>query len=193
MNEIIFYAVILVIFIITLGVLWYKGKKALVFEILKRVMTIAEIALGSKKGQEKLLVALEHVNYKMSTWGRISGWLASKIFTRENLIKMIESLVPKINQDYKMIRETQDDIIEQKFKEGAELAINKIVEKAIPLDFEGNQEIIHNNQLIQLAEELKIEAKDKGFVVAEAGLNGNTERKGVDYYGKIGAGFKFGR
>lgn len=191
MNEIIFYAVILLIFMVTLGVLWYLGKRALVFEILKRVTTIAEIALGSKKGQEKLLVALEHVNYKMSTWGRISGWLASKIFTRKNLIKMIESLVPKINQDYKMIRETQDDIIEQKFKEGAEVAINKIVEKAIPLDFEGNQEIIHNNQLIQLAEELKIEAKDKGFFVAEAGVQGNTAKKGVDYYGKAGLGIKF--
>lgn len=193
MKEIIFYAVILLIFITVLGFLWYKGKKALVLEILKRVMTIAEIALGSKKGQEKLLVALEHASYKISTWGRFSGWLASKIFTRENLIIMIESLVPKIDQDYKMIRETQNDIIEQKVKEGAEVAINRIVEKAIPLDFQGNQEIIHNNQLIQLAEELKIEAKDKGFFVAEVGVNGNTAKQGVDYYGKAGFGVKFGR
>ena len=78
---------------------------------------------------------------------------------------MIEAFVPKINKDYRMIVETQKDLNETIFKEGAEVAINKIVEKAIPLDFEGNQEIIHNTQLIQLAEELKIEAKDKGFFV----------------------------
>ena len=193
MNEIIFYAVILLTFAISLGVLWYKGKKKLVKEILLRAMTIAEVALGSKKGQEKLAVALEHTVFKISSFGRFSGWLAGLIFTRENLKNMIEALVPKINTDYRMIVETQKDLNEAKFKEGAEVAINKIVEKAIPLDFEGNQEIIHNNQLIQLAEELKIEAKDRGFFVAEAGINGNTAKEGVDYYGKIGAGVKFGR
>ena len=191
MKEIIFYAVILLIFITVLGVLWYKGKKALVKEILLRAMTIAEVALGSKKGQEKLAVALEQTIFKISTFGRFSGWLAGLIFTRENLEKMIEAFVPKINKDYRMIVETQKDLNETIFKEGAEVAINKIVEKAIPLDFEGNQEIIHNTQLIQLAEELKIEAKDKGFFVAEAGANGNTARDGVDYYAKAGFGVKF--
>lgn len=191
MKEIIFYAVILLIFITVLGVLWYKGKKALVKEILLRAMTIAEVALGSKKGQEKLSVALEQTIFKISTFGRVSGWIAGLIFTRQNLEKMIEAFVPKINKDYRMIVETQKDLNETIFKEGAEVAINKIVEKAIPLDFEGNQEIIHNTQLIQLAEELKIEAKDKGFFVAEAGLVGNTEKKGVDYYGKAGLGVKF--
>ena len=190
-KELLIYAVILLIFITVLGVLWYKGKKALVKEILLRAMTIAEVALGSKKGQEKLTVALEQTIFKISTFGKVSGWIAGLIFTRENLKKMIESFVPKINQDYKLVTETQKDLNEAIFKEGAEVAINKIVEKAIPLDFEGNQEIIHNNQLIQLAEELKIEAKDKGFFVAEAGINGNTAREGVDYYGKAGFGVKF--
>lgn len=93
---------------------------------------------------------------------------------------MIEALVPKINTDYRMIVETQKDLNEAKFKEGAEVAINKIVEKAILSILKGNQEIIHNNQLIQLAEELKIEAKDREFFVAEAGINGNTAKEGVD-------------
>jgi hypothetical protein len=190
-KELLVYVVILAIFIIALGVLWYKDKKNLVKEILLRAMTIAEVALGSKKGQEKLAIALEQAVFKISTWGKISGWIAGLIFTRENLKNMIEALVPKINQDYKMVIETQKEIEEKKVKEGVEIAINYLVEKAIPLDFEGNQEIIHNNQLIQLAEELKIEAKDKGFFVAEAGVNGNTERKGVDYYGKAGLGIKF--
>lgn len=190
MKEIIFYAVILLVFIFTLGVLWYKGKKALVKEILLRAMTIAEVALGSKKGQEKLSVALEQTIFKISTFGRVSGWIAGLIFTRQNLEKMIEAFVPKINKDYRMIVETQKDLNETIFKEGAEVAINKIVEKAIPLDFQGNREVIHNNQLIQLAEELKVEAKDKGFFVDEAGLTGNTEKKGVNYYGKAGLGIK---
>ena len=190
-KELLIYAVILLIFITVLGVLWYKGKKALVKEILLRAMTIAEVALGSKKGQEKLAVALEQTIFKISTFGRFSGWLAGLIFTRQNLEKMIEAFVPKINKDYRMIVETQKDLNETIFKEGAEVAINKIVEKAIPLDFQGNQEIIHNNQLIQLAEELKIEAKDKGFFVAEAGVNGNTAREGLAYYGKAGFGVKF--
>ena len=39
----------------------------------------------------------------------------------------------------------------------------------------------------------KDKASFKGFLVAEVGVNGNTAKQGVDYYGKAGFGVKFGR
>lgn len=181
MKEMIGILILLAVFFSILAALWYKGKKALVKEILLRAMTIAEIVLGSKKGQEKLGIVLDQTVYKISTWGRISGWLASIIFTKENLKKMIETFVPKINSQFSTVKEIHNDEIEEKVKAAVNFGITKgtelLINESKNFDVGGVKELTHESQLLGIAEKLNLEAKDKGFVGAYAEFKTDFEKE----------------
>lgn len=176
-NEVIFLAVVLVVIIVILAVLWFTGKKALVYKIMTKIEFLYHSEYGQKKKAEALILLKSYIMTRFEKYALIQKIIL--FFLSDTVVsKTIDQLTPKINEFVKPLAMATKQIT-------TEAVVNKFVEK---LDL---KEPEAKESLLGLAETLKVEAKDKGFFVAEAGAIGNTERKGVDYYGKAGLGFKW--
>ncbi|MBN1469443.1 MAG: hypothetical protein JW924_12025 [Fusobacteriaceae bacterium] len=175
-KEIVFLLVVLAIIIVILGFLWFTGRKALVYKIMEKIEFIYHSEYGQKKTAEGLILLREFIDKKFGRFPIIKNLILFCLPERY-VTKTMVKLAPKINTYVKPL---------------AQLAKEKTAEKVIDKFAENlNLEETTPNNLLGFAENLKVQAKDKGFFVAEAGLTGNTERKGVDYYGKAGLGVKF--
>lgn len=175
-NEVIFLAVVLAVIIIVLAILWFTGRKALVYKIMEKIEFIYHSEYGQKKAAEALVLLREFIDKKFGQYALIKNIILFCL-PESYVIKTMEKLAPKINTYIKPLAHAAAQIT-------AEKTIDKFKENL------NLQETTPNN-LLGFAETLKVQARDKGFFVAEAGINGNTERKGVDYYAKTGLGIKF--
>lgn len=175
-NEVIFLSVILAVIIVILVILWFTGRKALVYKIMMKIEFLYHSEYGQKKRAEGLILLRQFVDKKFGQYALIRDIILFCL-PENYVVKTMEKLAPKINTYVKPLAQATAQIT-------AEKVIDKFTEKL------NLQETTPNN-LLGFAETLKVQAKDKGFFVAEAGVNGNTEKKGVDYYGKAGLGIKF--
>lgn len=175
-KELIILVSVLAVILIILGFLWFTGRKALVYKIMEKIEFIYHSEYGQKKAAEALILLREFIDKKFGQYALIKNIILFCL-PESYVIKTMEKLAPKINTYIKPLAQASKLLT-------TEEVVNKFVEK---IDL---QEPEARDTLIGLAETLKVEAKDKGFFVAEAGLTGNTERKGLDYYGKAGLGIK---
>lgn len=175
-NEVIFLSVILTVITVILSILWFTGRKALVYKIMTKIEFLYHSEYGQRKKVEALNLLKVYIATKFSKYKLIQDIIL--FFLPDSYVnKTIDKLAPKINTFVKPLAQAAAQIT-------AEKTIDKFTENL------NLQETTPNN-LFGFAETLKIQARDKGFFVAEAGINGNTERKGVDYYAKAGLGIKF--
>lgn len=169
MTELQILLVVGLVIVLFLLWAWFTGRKAIVLKAMK----IVEVVLHSSFGQEKLKEAIALVkvliDVKFAKYPIIKSlvlWLLNdKVIT-----KVIEQNIPVVNAETK-------PLVQGLIAQTIEQTVAKIPVKA--------------DSLIGLAENLKVEAKDKGFFVAEAGANGSTEKQGIDWYGKLGFAKKF--
>lgn len=176
-KELIVILSVLAVIAIVLCILWFTGRKALVYKIMTKIEFIYHSEYGQKKKAEALVLLREFIDKKFGQYALIKN-LILFCLPDDYVSKTIDKLAPQINTYIKPLAQATKALT-------TEAVVNKFVEK---LDL---KDTVAKDSLLGLAETLKVEAKDKGFFVAEAGMNGNTERKGVDYYGKAGLGFKF--
>lgn len=175
-KEIIFLSVILAVIIVILAILWFTGRKALVYKIMTKIEFLYHSEYGQRKKTEALNLLKVYIATKFSKYKLIQDVIL--FFLPEAYVnKTIDKLTPKINTFVKPLAQAAAQIT-------AEKVIDKFTENL------NLQETTPNN-LLGFAETLKVQARDRGFFVAEAGVSGNTEKKGVDYYGKAGLGVKF--
>lgn len=175
-KELIILLSVLAVIALVLGILWFTGRKALVYKIMEKIEFIYHSEYGQKKAAEALILLREFIDKKFGQYALIKNIILFCL-PESYVIKTMEKLAPKINTFVKPLAQASAQIT-------AEKVIDKFTENL------NLQETTPNN-LLGFAETLKVQAKDKGFFVAEAGVNGNTEKKGVDYYGKAGLGIKF--
>lgn len=175
-NEVIFLSVILAVIIVILAILWFTGRKALVYKIMTKIEFLYHSEYGQRKKAEALNLLKIYIATKFGKYKLIQDIIL--FFLPDSYVsKTIDKLTPQINTFVKPLATAAAQIT-------AEKTIDKFAENI------NLQETTPDN-LLGFAENLKVEAKDKGFFVAEAGVNGNTERKGADYYAKAGLGIKF--
>lgn len=176
-KESIFLLVVLAVIIVILAILWFTGRKALVYKIMEKIEFIYHSEYGQKKKAEGLTLLREFIDKKFGRYPIIKS-LILFCLPESYVVKTMDKLAPKINTYVKPLAQLAKE-------KTVEIVVDKFSEK---LDL---KEPEARESLLGFAETLKVEAKDKGFFVAEAGLTGNTEKKGVDYYGKAGLGVKF--
>lgn len=175
-NEVIFLTIIVAVIIVILAILWFTGRKALVYKIMTKIEFLCHSEYGQKKRAEGLILLRQFVDKKFGQYALIRDIILFCL-PENYVVKTMEKLAPKINTYVKPLAHASAQIT-------AEKVIDKFAENL------NLQETTPNN-LLGFAENLKVQAKDKGFFVAEAGINGNTEKKGMNYYGKAGLGIKF--
>lgn len=175
-NEVIFLAVIVAVIIVVLAILWFTGRKALVYKIMTKIEFLYHSEYGQRKKAEALNLLKVYIATKFSKYKLIQDIIL--FFLSDSYVnKTIDKLAPNINAFVKPLAQAS-----------AQITAEKVIDK-----FTQNlnlQETTPDN-LLGFAETLKVQAKDRGFFIAEAGVNGNTDKKGVDYYGKAGLGIKF--
>ena len=176
-KELIVVLSLLAVIIVILAFLWFTGRKALVYKIMEKIEFIYHSEYGQKKAAEALVLLREYIDKKFGQYALIKNIILFCL-PESYVVKTMEKLAPKINTFVKPLAQAGKLLT-------TEAVVNKFVEK---LDL---KEPEAKESLLGLAETLKVEAKDKGFFVAEAGVNGNTKTEGVNYYGKAGLGFKF--
>ena len=176
-KELIFLLSLLSVIVITLAVLWFTGRKAFVYKIMEKIEFIYHSEYGQKKASEALILLREFIDKRFGQYALIKNIILFCL-PESYVVKTMEKLAPKINTYVKPLAQASKILT-------TEAVVNKFVEK---LDL---KEPEAKNTLLGFAETLKVEAKDKGFFVAEAGVNGNTAKQGVDYYGKAGLGVKW--
>jgi len=175
-NEVIFLAVIVAVIIVILAILWFTGRKALIYKIMTKIEFLYHSEYGQRKKTEALNLLKIYIATKFSKYKLIQDIIL--FFLPDSYVnKTIDKLAPAINTFVKPLAHAAAQIT-------AEKTIDKFTENL------NLQETTPNN-LLGFAETLKVQARDKGFFVAEAGASGNTEKKGVDYYAKAGLGIKF--
>ena len=150
------------------------------------------------KFQATVKVLVHQVEWLFSSGLLKREWVDKQIDlyvgTKSPITKLILKFIVKyyadkfIEQEVKVVNETTKHVVKEVIQKVAEKQTEKVVDKLLDMDAKAS---VTGDNLLGLAKELKIEAKDKGFFVGEAGLSGNTEREGVDYFAKIGVGRKF--
>lgn len=176
-KELIIILSVLAIIVVILAVLCFTGRKALVYKIMTKIEFLYHSEYGQRKKAEALILLKSYIMTRFEKYALIQKIIL--FFLSDTVVsKTIDQLTPKINEFVKPLAMATKQIT-------TEAVVNKFVEK---LDL---KEPEAKESLLGLAETLKVEAKDKGFFVAEAGVNGNTKTEGVNYYGKAGLGFKF--
>lgn len=175
-KELIVILSVIAVIALTLWILWFTGRRALVYKIMTKIEFIYHSEYGQRKKVEALVLLKEFIDKKFGQYALIKDLIL--FFMPDDYVnKTIDKLTPKINTYVKPLAQATAQIT-------AEKVIDKFAENL-------NLEETNQDNLQGFVKDLKLEAKDKGFFVAEAGVNGNTEKKGVDYYGKAGLGIKF--
>lgn len=175
-KELIVILSVLAVIAFALGILWFTGRRALVYKIMTKIEFIYHSEYGQRKKAEALVLLKEFIDKKFGQYALIKNLIL--FFMPDDYVsKTIDKLAPKINTYVRplalLAKEATTAVVTDKFAEKLDLKDSEAKES-----------------LLSLAETLKVESKDKGFFVAEAGVNGNTKTDGVNYYGKAGFGVK---
>lgn len=174
--ELKFYLILTLLVALVLGFLWVTGRKNLVYKIMEKIEFIYHSEFGQKKASEALVLLNQYIDLKFGKYAFIKNFILFCL-PEKYVLKTMEKLAPKINETVKPLAQLAKE-------KTTEVVLNKISEK---LDLsDGNSK----ENIVALAQNLKMESKDKAFFVAEAGIDGNTAREGVNYYAKAGVGIK---
>lgn len=134
-KKIVIYLIITTVFLGTLFLMWCKGKKEEVLNIIYTLMISAEGLLGTKEGKAKLENVLKSYREKVEKLPKFTKLFVQLIFPEEKIRTYIKTFLPKINEAFRKKYKLEEDyIIKVKklaFKEGKKLVINKIEEKGL--------------------------------------------------------------
>lgn len=196
MTKLALLIVILIVLTIICFVGWaaykiHKGEREAVSNILLTFQHEFDEFQKSKAGQlikkEVLLASKTYLeNYANLHYPKLKP-IFNFVFNRILLSALIEENMPVV----KAVRKEKGQIILNKaidfgIAKGAEF----LVEKSKNVDVGGNKELTHESQLITIAQELNVQAKDKGFVGAYAEFETNFKEEKELRAGAI-AGIKF--
>lgn len=195
------YKMIGVILIIIFAIIGYvaskikKGEKQSVKDILLSIQHDLDEYFKSEPGKkvkkEVLLAAGRYLsNY---SWNKYK-WLKpifTFVFNKYVLSRMIEENMPvvkKIRNDKKAILE--DELIKSAVNFGITKGTELFINETKKVDVGGDKELTHESQLMNIARDLNIEAKDKGYAGAYAEFKTNFKEEKELRAGAI-TGFKF--
>lgn len=195
------YKIIGIILMVILSIIGYivrkikKGERQSVKDILLSIQHDLDEYFKSEPGKkvkkEVLLAAGRYLsNY---SWNKYK-WLKpifSFAFNNFVLSRMIEENMPtvkKIRNDKKEV--IKDELIKEAVNFGIAKGTELFINETKKVDVDGNKELTHESQLMTIARDLNLEAKNNGYVGAYAEFKTDFEKNKNLTAGAI-AGFKF--
>lgn len=181
-KMLIFNMIIVVLFVIILAVLWYKGKKALVKQILGEIVKEAEERFLKGDNQAKtdyvIKLILSFVN---------KFWILKYFITEKKLKKWINEAVSYMQAHLGTTTE-REEIIKNIATDYAKKKVLELSNNIVQADFEGNGNLASNSTVIDLRNNT-LEKIDEDF----EGIYGNikTAFKKNTTTAELGFGKKF--
>ena len=180
--ELKIYAVLLLLFLIYFIYLFITNR-AKAISLVKDAVHLAELYFHTESGKRKKAEAIADVFTQVAKFPPFTRAIV-ELFLKYFLDKYIEKEIPKVN-------ETTKKAVQEVGKAIAVGVIDKVAGEVLDLSVDGNKELSHNTDVIDLADRLKIQAEDRAFLVGKAYVKGNTAREGVDYGAELAGGIKF--
>lgn len=183
MTKLVLLALILIVVAVLGFVSWaaykiHKGEREAVSNILLTFQHDFDEFQKSKAGQlikkEVLLASKAYLeNYASLHYPKLKP-IFSFVFNKILLSTLIEENMPVV----KKTREIEKELFVNKainfgIAKGAELLVNETKN----YDVGGDKELTHESQLISLAQELNLQAKDRGFATAYAEFKTDFEKE----------------
>lgn len=163
-----------------------KVGLAIIKPIIQGFMEEMEVKyIQSGLGKLKLEGVIDKYYGYLDKLPRISKFILKAFFKKEDIINLIESLVPKINQMIKNALELDKNALIETLKSFK----NSLFDKAINMDFNGDKNLISNEQLIDLSQKMNLN-DDNGYVQAFAKIKSDLKKKHQLEAG-VEAGYKF--
>lgn len=178
MNTILIINISLaVIFIIALVVMWFKGKREFVKNIIKGLVKVAEEYFSKGKNKEKLYFVLDNI---LKITNKI--WILKIYLTRERLIKWIEESVEYM-QLIEGTTSEKENVVKKIAVELAKSKIQEYTDKIVKSDYYGDKYLIDNWKAIDLKKEV-LQTLDDDFegikVKIDTGFTKKTTKAGVE-------------
>lgn len=191
--DVVIYAVLFVLLVAFISYKWFvKKEKQWCKDTLYNIQKMVEDYFGTKAGQEKLEKTLVKINEiidnRCSKLSKFSKWLLKKTLNEFIIKKLLEENMPKINK-YGFERK-EKELTKAAIDFGIQKGTELLIKEAYNHDVGGNKELTHETRLISIAQELNVQAKDKGFVGAYAEFETNFKEEKRLSAG-ITAGMKF--
>ena len=191
--DAIIYVVLLVIFVAFVGYKYFiKKEKKWCKDALLKLQKMAEAYFGTKAGQQKLKTVLEKINEiidkKLEHTSSFTRWIVKRALNEYVVKKLIEENMDEVNK-YGAERK-EKELVKSAIDFGIQKGTELLIKEAYNHDVCGNKELTHESQLISIAQELNVQAKDKGFIGAYTEFETNFKEEKRLSAG-ITAGMKF--
>lgn len=191
--DVIIYAVLFVLLVAFMSYKWFvKKEKQWCKDVLIKLQKMAEDYFGTKAGQQKLKTVLEKMNgiidKRLAHSSSFTRWIIKKALNEYVVKKLIEENMDEVNK-YGAERK-EKELIKSAIDFGIQKGTELLIKEAYNHDVDGNKELTHETQLMTIAQDLNVQAKDKGFVGAYAEFETNFKEEKRLSAG-ITAGMKF--